>query len=391
LSPYPSPSASSHWLGSSSNADQNWSIAQGADAFPGEFSQWSDSDGDGYGDNPLGVSADACADDAGTSSGDRLGCIDSDGDGYSDPDSTWTIADGADVWPDDVSQFADSDGDGYGDDSGGVISDDCPTIAGSSYMSLQGCIDSDFDGWADQEDAFPNTNSQWLDSDGDGWGDNQSVGASRVDHFPDDPDNWSVTATLTCQQSNEQLDLFTMQEIVVTCTISNDADASLLVILIWDVPIGINTGDNRQAIQLTPIGSANAVRQIILRGSGSVIGEYTTVIKVEEPGSDQAMDSVTIDILVIDTSPDAEGGEEEKDESSGDFMMAGIPLDAENLRILIAGAVLLVVVLGIVLRVARPKKAKRKKQKFTGGGLFNEHLPPPPQPPQWQQQSSWKY
>ena len=34
-----------------------------------------------------------------------------------------------------------------------------------------GCLDGDFDGWADSEDVFPYDSSQWSDWDGDGFGD----------------------------------------------------------------------------------------------------------------------------------------------------------------------------------------------------------------------------
>ena len=38
-------------------------------------------------------------------------------------------------------------------------------------MEHNGCVDYDFDGWADLEDVFPYDSSQWSDWDGDGFGD----------------------------------------------------------------------------------------------------------------------------------------------------------------------------------------------------------------------------
>jgi hypothetical protein len=183
---------------------------------------------------------------------------------------------------------------------------------------------------------------------------------------------------------------------VVSCTVTNEADLSMMVILVWDVPIGINTNDNRQILQLSRAGTQNSVKEVILRAEGSSVGDYLTVLKTEASGADQAMDSVTIDIQVIDTSPDAEdsGAEEDPTQSEGDFVLAGIPLSNENIRLLIAGTVLVIVALGIILRVARPKKRKNRKgsvQNFTRGALFGDDLPPPPEPQQWQQASSWKY
>jgi hypothetical protein len=83
-----------------SNPTSNWTIANGADAFISDNTQWVDQDGDGFGDNTLGNNHDGCPSVVGTSTGDRNGCLDSDGDMFSDSESNlggWTIAQGADV------------------------------------------------------------------------------------------------------------------------------------------------------------------------------------------------------------------------------------------------------------------------------------------------------
>ena len=74
----------------------------GSDWKPLDSTQWSDSDGDGYGDNPLGTSPDHCPQETGDSfKGDILGCIDTDNDGWADiidsfPDerTQWNDTDG---------------------------------------------------------------------------------------------------------------------------------------------------------------------------------------------------------------------------------------------------------------------------------------------------------
>ena len=81
------------------------------DLFPYDGTQWSDSDGDGYGDNPQGNNADA--------------------------------------FPNDSTQWSDNDGDGYGDNLNGTTPDSCPNIAGTSFWDLFGCTDYDGDGWSD--------------------------------------------------------------------------------------------------------------------------------------------------------------------------------------------------------------------------------------------------
>ena len=54
-----------------------WTVADGADVFLGDSTQWADSDGDGYGDEPEpATQGDSCVADPGTSFEDRFGCLD---------------------------------------------------------------------------------------------------------------------------------------------------------------------------------------------------------------------------------------------------------------------------------------------------------------------------
>ena len=156
-----------------SDPDGSWGTTNGADAFPTDDTQWADSDNDGYGDNPPpATSGDACPTTNGGSDQDRYGCTDSDGDGYSDPDSGWTVANGADAFASDATQWADGDSDGYGDNASGNSPDACPTQFGTSNQAGRlGCADSDGDGYADIDDAFPSESTQWADGDNDGFGD----------------------------------------------------------------------------------------------------------------------------------------------------------------------------------------------------------------------------
>jgi len=238
------------------------------DVFPSEPSQWNDTDGDGYGDNQTGFEPDDCVsvwgnstngrfgcpdddgdglaniddafpddplrggdadldsyDDAldddcpliwGNSTIDRIGCIDTDGDGYSDGDLNWTVVNGSDAFPLEVSQWLDSDGDGYGDNSTGFEADQCRQVWGNSTIGQLGCPDNDGDGLSnteddcpdsnnsigstdtdgdgclDGEDAFPDDSTEYEDSDGDGIGDNSDPEPgvpfdSDGDGYPDRP------------------------------------------------------------------------------------------------------------------------------------------------------------------------------------------------------------
>lgn len=161
--------------------------ADSADAFFQDETQWSDGDGDGFGDNPSGDNADDCPFFAGNSSADRIGCIDFDGDGYSNPDLVWTVIHGADAFVNESTQWSDTDGDGYGDNFEGVDVDYCTDEPGTSTQDRFGCPDPDGDGWSNADafwnenkwdslgfgpDMFPYEATQWYDSDSDGYGDN---------------------------------------------------------------------------------------------------------------------------------------------------------------------------------------------------------------------------
>jgi hypothetical protein len=204
-----------------------WSDA--ADVFPDDSSQWTDRDGDGYGDNANGLNPDGCPDEVGNSTEDRFGCPDSDGDGWSDAGDAlpseptqWSDRDG-DGWGDDESgnlndtfpldstQWTDRDDDGFGDNEFGNNGDACPDVWGISTVDRNGCPDRDDDGVSDLNDAFPDDPTRWQDTDGDGvedsldefpfdptqdrdrdgdgFGDNDR--GSNADKFPDDPSQWS--------------------------------------------------------------------------------------------------------------------------------------------------------------------------------------------------------
>jgi len=224
------------------------------DAFPGNPLQYRDTDGDGWGDNTADlVTGDQCVYDYGTSWRDRRGCPDQDGDGASDPRPpedfpyNWSVEEGADMWPQDPTQWADSDGDGYGDNGsagatnpdrfpsligaafdddddgvpdnwtafydannasthGGLTLDGCLGVWGNSswgieevdgvdtVVPLYGCPDTDGDGRANMHDAFPADRTQQTDTDGDGFGD--SITGTAGDECPYTPGVLEGTPTV---------------------------------------------------------------------------------------------------------------------------------------------------------------------------------------------------
>lgn len=211
---------------SRTDGDGDW-VSDETDAFPLDPTQSEDWDGDGFGDNERGLLPDSCVLYRGDSWRDRWGCPDMDGDGQSDlydafitQSTQWSDVDGDGFgdnwategvnetrsanWPGqwienaylpDPSPF-DFDNDGYEDYSllgQGAVEpyDVCPLRYGTSFNDFYGCVDSDGDGWSDDGDDLPNEPTQYQDSDGDGWGDDPD--GIRADHYPNDSTQWLDT------------------------------------------------------------------------------------------------------------------------------------------------------------------------------------------------------
>ena len=185
-------------------------VADAEDAFFQDETQWSDGDGDGFGDNPLGTNPDDCPLFYGNSSEDRVGCIDTDGDGYSDPELSWPVALGADAFKDNPTQWYDQDGDGFGDNPTGEQFDFCFEEEGTSHIDRYGCPDSDGDGYSDPDglwseskwdslgigpDQFIYDSTQWRDSDDDNFGDNWGNPEWNETRNPDWPGIFVENAT----------------------------------------------------------------------------------------------------------------------------------------------------------------------------------------------------
>jgi len=160
-------------------------IGDNADKFPNDDSQWSDEDEDGYGDNPDGQQADDCPELFGTSTLDKRGCIDSDGDGWSNPiegqDDTKAdlFPDDSTQWRDsDGDGFGDNPNGNNGDDCPLEFGTSNKTLEYNEETNLWltpnyfGCKDSDLDGFADSTDQFNDNKNEWLDGDNDGVGKN---------------------------------------------------------------------------------------------------------------------------------------------------------------------------------------------------------------------------
>ena len=320
------------------DADQD-SWADANDSFPINPTQWNDTDGDGYGDNPTGLSGDNCPTVAGNSSYDLYGCIDSDGDGWSDtadlfiddssewadndtdgfgdnsdicPDLFGTATNGSlgcldgdgDGWSDDLdfnstdpSQWIDEDLDGYGDNPSGTDADQCVGEYGTSFENELGCLDSDGDGWSDTGDSFPEIESQHLDSDGDGYGDNSDYGSVLADHWPDDPTRNVAEATITCDETSMQIDIANKSDISFNCVVTNGIQYPLTVRIEWKAINAIDAAVRTQIISL----EANESMPVSFAGKVVEKGDHTLVIEAREIGADSSMAFTSISVKAINS------------------------------------------------------------------------------------------
>lgn len=176
-------------------------VLNNVDRFPDDGTEWSDIDNDGIGDNS---DADRDGDGINNDYETQLGFDpnnpastppDQDGDGIPDPldedrDGDG-VADVADAFPNDPTEWADLDNDGIGDNSdpdrdGDGVSNDYETQLGTDPndpastppdLDKDGIpdvfdADRDGDGVANEIDLFPDNGAEWADLDADGIGDN---------------------------------------------------------------------------------------------------------------------------------------------------------------------------------------------------------------------------
>ncbi len=367
------------------DADQD-SWADGNDSFPLDATQWNDTDGDGYGDEINGTQGDSCPNVAGNSSSDLFGCLDTDGDSWSDSGDAFpndeteyndmdsdgfgdnaddcealagtstegtvgctdsdsdSWSDTHDLLPNDPTQWVDTDGDGYGDNSAGTNGDICPDEEGYSTEDRLGCLDSDNDGWSDSGDAFPNNPTQIEDSDGDGYGDNNSPGAEKADHWPDDPTRNTAEVVISCSPTIFEVDITNGSTIMFTCSVTNLIQNELTVKLEWKAMNAIQVGSRTHTL-LIPGGATKSAAF-----SGEIVdtGDLTGVIEAKEPGAESSMAFTTIEIEAIDSSVG---------EDFGDLLDL-----AKDSPTLISGiAISLALLLGVILAFNARKKAKRSE------------------------------
>ncbi|MGB1624472.1 MAG: hypothetical protein ACPHCZ_07190, partial [Candidatus Poseidoniaceae archaeon] len=202
-------------------------------------------------------------------------------------------------WPSDGAVWSDADGDGYADQSGTTVSDDCPSQAGAStHASARGCEDRDEDGWADDEDAFPDLPTQQVDSDGDGFGDNNAIGAESPDHWPQDASRNVAEASLECELVDPEVDLAVGPKFAFTCTVTHSMQIPVTARVTWDGGTDLFGGARSQTVVIAP-EAENATLWFQTEVARAV--PIDLVVTVLEPGSSVAMDEVTLSVKVVDS------------------------------------------------------------------------------------------
>ena len=379
-----------------------WNVSDGADALPLEVTQSIDTDGDGYGENASGLNPDACPTTAGTSTIDRYGCVDGDGDGASDANDLFLsdatqwydgdgdgygdnpdgnnaddcnstvgtstidrfgcvdtdsdgISDENDVWPNDETQWYDTDGDGYGNEASGTNGDACPMENGTSTKAGKlGCLDTDGDGWADVDDWFPLQRSQYFDGDNDGWGDNATLGAYKPDHWPNDAQRNSAEGSMTCTPTKISIDLAAQTYIDFSCTVSTTMTTSFAARVEWQGTNDVIADSTVQYLTFTPDTGNSQI--VTFTGNVQDIGTHQILLSVREPGAENPMDTVTVKITTVDSNiPDTVATDENA--ASLSKLMEN-PLAQASVGILV-----LFVLMGALILRGRGKNARSEERR----------------------------
>ena len=188
---------------------------------------------------------DDCPNIVGTSTEDRNGCLDGDGDGWSDPEENWTVADGA--------------------------------------------------------DAFPDIATQWSDLDRDGYGDNGDFDAELIDHFPEDATLHRAVVSVGCNPPDHTIQ--TTKSSYFTCTIKNEGAHRLRVLVDWNVSKGIDVTMVPQKVILEPHGISDDSVEIRLSFAATSAGLSGGDLILNESSDSKPIYSIRLGVLVQNISP----------------------------------------------------------------------------------------
>ncbi len=190
---------------------------------------------------------DDCPGVDGDSVHDRTGCPDSDGDGWSDSDENWTVADGA--------------------------------------------------------DAFVKEVTQWADSDGDGFGDNQNPDAELIDHFPANSGLHRALISVGCNPPDHTIVRSDSKTAHFDCTVRNEVEHTVRIYVGWDTTPGISISEKPTVLYLSAKGSGGDVAEIRLSFKGTESGLSGGDLVLTESSDPQPLYSIGLPVLVEEPAP----------------------------------------------------------------------------------------
>ena len=190
---------------------------------------------------------DDCPDVDGDSTEDRIGCADGDGDGWSDPDESWSVADGA--------------------------------------------------------DAFPTEQTQWSDRAGDGYGDNHEFSALLIDHFPDDEHLHRAVLSVGCTPPDHTLPLGETSHFL--CTVKNEAPVPVRIIPSWDLDEKVSMGEPLSTFTLERQGIGGDSHEVRLSFTAVKVGVSGGTFYLNESSDERLVYSIPLGILVETSTPTA--------------------------------------------------------------------------------------
>ncbi len=192
-----------------------------------------------------GAQEDDCPGISGDSSEDRVGCPDTDGDGWSDPDENWTETDGADAFPDEI--------------------------------------------------------TQWADRDGDGWGDASSFDANLIDHFPDDRNLHRAVLSVGCNPPDHTLAIGKSSHFL--CTVKNEGMVPVRIYPNWNVTSGVEINSLPQYIDLKTHGSKGDQSELRLDFTATKAGVTGGNLYFNKSDDSSPIYLVSLGVLVETATP----------------------------------------------------------------------------------------
>ncbi len=206
--------------------------------------------------------------------------------------------------------------------------------------------------------------SQWSDQDGDGWGDNESAGAFKPDHWPSDPARNSAEGSMECTTIDE-IDIVGGGWFNFQCTVTTEIE-EVTVRVEWQAMSAITASSQTQVITFTP--NSGGSQTITFDGVARYAGTYQLVLVAKEPGSDIAMDTVSISLQAFDSNIVIE------EDNSADQGLLSALMENAIVQAALGGLVLFFLMGMLVIRGNASKKKAAEERLERARDLVSQRL-----------------